>query len=378
MLKYRVEIFAVQLLIMSKKKKQIQNDNQLSKIYYNLKNSSAFTGKSRVLKQSNLSRNQIDKWFSAQPTYTLHKPIKRKFKHRKYVVRGIDQQWQMDLTDLLHFTKSNNGYRYILTVIDVFSRFAFARGLKTKTGLEVSHALEDIFILSKRQPKYIQSDAGKEFYNQHVMSMLKKYDIELFTVFSEIKAGMVERFNRTLKDRMYRYFTYSGTNKWVEELQDFINAYNNSVHSSIKQTPASINKENEVEVWNLQYNDLHKARKAKYRIGDLVRIAKAKNVFNRGFTPNWSYEEFKIHAVNTKYSPVMYELRDVNNEILKGRFYESELQKIENDDKIYVIDKVIRYKGTGSHKQALVLWKGYKTPTWIAFDRISSLKNVGL
>lgn len=291
-------------------------------------------------------------------------------------MRGLDAQWQADLADLPHFVYVNDGYRYILTVIDVFSRYAFARALKRKTGVEVAEALETIFKESKRQPHYLQTDEGKEFFNQRVQHILNQREIKLFSVYNENKAALVERLNRTIKDKMYRYFTYTGSNRWIDVLPDLIASYNSSTHSSIKCAPDSVTKANEADVWLEQYQDLKPATKTRFKMGDVVRIAKAKTTFNRGFTPNWSHEEFKIASINTKYAPPMYELRDVNSELLRGGFYEQELQLVNNTDQIYVIEKVIRTKGKGKQKQALVKWKGYRETSWIPFDRVSTLQNI--
>lgn len=328
------------------------------------------------MKSSGLSVKKVSAWLSKQPTYTLHRPLKRKFPRRKYVTRAIDDNWQMDLCEMPKFDADNDGYHYILTIIDVFSRFAFARALKTKTGIEVSAALKDVFTISKRQPHHIQVDGGTEFFNQHVLNLLKIYNIQLYSVYSEIKCGIIERFNRSLKDRMYRYFTYTGSYRWIDVLPDLIKAYNNSQHSSIKLAPADVNKENETDVWLEQYKDLKPATKTKFKIGDTVRISKAKKTFNRGFTKNWTFEEFIINAVDTKFQPAVYELRDGNNEIVRGRFYEQELQKVDNAEQIYIIEKVIKTKGKDGHKQALVKWQGYDKPTWIPHNRITTLQKI--
>lgn len=351
-------------------------DDILSEIYYNLDHPGGYSGLNKLIKHSKLKRQTVKTWLNKQLTYNLHKSIRKNFPRRKYTVRGIDFQWQVDLADIPKFVNHNKGYRYILTVIDVFSRYAFARGLKSKHGKGVSNALEDIFILSNRKPKYIQCDQGKEFYNIHVKSLLKRYDIELFSVFSDVKCALVERFNRTLKDKMYKYFTYNGTYNWIDVLSKLISSYNSSIHSTINIAPKDVGKSNETNIWLYQYKDLKKGIRQKYNIGDKVRISKYRKVFDRGFTTNWTNESFEIYAVNNKYSPIMYTLKDYYGEILKGKFYDYELQLIENPDDIYVIEKILNIKGKGKNKQAFVKWLGYKDPSWISYDSIGPLKKM--
>jgi len=351
-----------------------KDDDILSEIYYNPTHSVGFGSIKKLSQASQLNKTKVGEWLQYQPTYTLHKPARWKFKRRRYVTRGLNMQYQADLADLPNFVKNNDGYRYILTMIDVFSRFAFARALKTKSGVEVANALSDIF--QHRRCKILQTDNGKEFYNQHVQEVLKKYDIELFSVNNEIKCALVERFNRTLKDKMFKYFTYNGGRRWIDILQTLINTYNNTTHSSIKRTPASITDELQGTVWLEQYGRLKTGKTPKFKLNDRVRISNAKRLFSRGYTPNWSFEEFFIHDINTKYDPIMYTLRDSNDEIVQGRFYSYELQSIKNPDSVYIIEKVLKTRYRGIRKQALVKWRGYKQSEWIPYKNIASLSTI--
>ena len=123
------------------------------------------------------------------------------------IVYYIDEQWQIDLVDMSKLSKANKGFKYLMVVIDVFSKYAWLEPLKTKTGIEITKALKKIFDKNKRSPLVIQTDKGTEFLNSHVRTLLKSRKIKLFTTFSERKASVVERLNRTLKSRMWRYFT---------------------------------------------------------------------------------------------------------------------------------------------------------------------------
>ena len=356
--------------ILSKKDK-----NLLNKQYFDPLHQSSFGGVEKLAKTSKIHPNKVAKWLHQQWTYALHKPVRKSFPTRKYVTRGLHEQWQADLVEMQHFSRENAGHRYLLTVIDIFSRYAYARPLKSKSGPDVALALESIFKENGVTPRLLQTDQGLEFYNQHVRNVLDKYGIELFSIYSDKKAAIVERFNRTLKTRMYRAFTYQGNYRWLELLPKLIESYNHSYHRSIKTMPANINKMNETNVWSEQYSDLKEANKndAKFSIGDRVRISKDKGLFAKGYLQNWSDEEFIVHAVNFKYEPILYTLSDLEGELIEGSFYGKELQKVSNPSKLYRIERIIRTRVDGNKKESLVNWKGFSKPTWIETSQIQNI-----
>lgn len=271
-----------------------------------------------------------------------------------------------------HYSRENQGYRYILTVIDLFSRFAYALPLKNKTGIEVANTLDELFKQSK--PKYLQTDQGLEFYNSHVTKILEKYNVELFSIYSEKKAAVVERFNRTLKEKMFRMFTFQGNYKWYDKLQDLVDAYNNTYHRTLKAIPSRVNKANETDVWIKQYSDLKPGKDTlKLKVGDRVRITKAKTLFDKGYLQNWTDEEFIIKEINTKYNPIMYTLSALDGEVIKGTFYSQELQKVVNPSNLFRIEKILRTRIVNGKKEALVKWMGYKEPSWTNYSNINSI-----
>ena len=351
---------------------------KLSKHYFDPEKPGSFSGARSLRRYTHANENDVNDFLSKQWAYTLHKPVRQKFKRRRYVTSGMNRQWQADLVEMGHFAKENKNYKYMLTVIDIFSRYAYARPLKNKSGQEVATALGDIFNKNNIKPNYIQTDQGKEFYNKHVQKLLDEHNIKLFSVFTDQKAAIVERFNRTLKERMYRYFTFQGNHKWVDILPKLIRSYNNSYHSSIEQTPASVNKENEMEVWLRQYTDIKKGlkKRASYAIGDRVRISKLRGVFTKGYLPGWSDEEFTIHSMNTKYEPILYYLQDDDGEILKGGFYKEELQRVNNPENLYRIERIIKSRTAKNNlKQHYVKFMGYKNPVWINSNLVVPINN---
>lgn len=356
-----------------KGRKQSDLNSLLAETYFNAQHPASFGGISKLSKATNINPKAVKQFLSQQWTYNLHKPIRNVIPRRKYISRGLNHQWQSDLVEMQQYSRENQGNRYIICVIDIFSRFAYARPLKTKTGSDVSEALKSIFQDGSNLPKYLQTDQGKEFYNYHVKSLLESYNIELFSVYSEKKAAIVERFQRTLQERMYRAFTYQGNYKWLDLLPKLIDSYNNSYHRSIKTTPALVNKSNETDIWINQYSNIKVQPKQKFNVGDYVRIPKEKTVFSKGYIEKWTDEEFVITHVKKKFSPAMYTIADLNGETIKGSFYEQELQKVVNPQKLYRIERVIRTRTINNVKQALVKWKGYKNPSWIDYSQIQSI-----
>jgi len=169
-------------------------------------------------------------------------------------VPNIDDQFQADNVDMQSFEKDNKGYRYTLTVIDIFLRYAWVIPLKSKRGDDVRDAF--VTILRERKPVNTQFDEGKEFYNRTVKELLEKVGIEYFSTYSDKKAAIVERFNRILKTRMWKYFTANNSRTWLPVLHKFVNSYNQSYHSSISMTPTEASKEeNHNTVWWNLYGD---------------------------------------------------------------------------------------------------------------------------
>ena len=267
----------------------------------------------------------------------------------------------------------NHGFRYILNVIDVFSKFVWSVPIKDKTGKTITNTFQSIVKTSKRKPNKLWVDNGSEFYNNVFQKWLVENEIKMYSTFNEGKAVVIERFNRTLKNKMYKYFTANNTYKYVDVLPDLINEYNNHKHSTIKMTPTEASmKYNEKVIKNDVYSiDDKTIYKSKFKVGDRVRISKYKRaLFDKGYTPNWSEEVFVIVGIQHT-NPTTYIIKDYNNEIIEGSFYENELQKTDQD--FYRIDKVIKkdYK----KKLALVSWKGYPKEfnSWIPLNDVKNI-----
>ena len=223
----------------------------------------------------------------------------------------------------------SHGFKYIINVIAVFSKFVWSFPIKDKTGETITNTFQSIVKTSKRKPKKSWVDNGSEFYNNVFKKWLVENEIEMYSTFNEGKAVVIERFNRTLKNNMYKYFTANNTYKYVDVLPDLINEYNNHKHSTIKMTPTEASmKYNEKVIQNDAYSIHDKTIcKSKFMVGDRVRIIKYKRtLLDKGYTPNWSEEVFVIVGIQHT-NPTTYIIKDYNNEIIEGSFYENELQK---------------------------------------------------
>ena len=372
-----------------RKQKKTVVSKLLQRLYYTPKFPSSFGGKAplksavkKELKKKKIKRsnknldNSITSWLEDQKTYTLHKQPKRSFQRRQIIVGGINDQWQADLADMQLLASDNLGMKYILMVIDCFSRKAWARALKDKSGKSVASAFSDIFKVQE-PPRKIQTDKGKEFYNVHVQTLLKNKGVHLFsTEDPNTKAAMVERLNRTIKNKLYSYLYAKNTNKWIDVLQDIIDSYNNKKHSVIKMAPSEVTNENaHIVSMNNRHNrgkgrTLSTGSKKTFKSGDLVRIVSEGNVFKKKYLPQWTEEIFRVRG-RLGTAPAVYRIEDLSGEIIKGTFYAEELQKVTSLPTVHEIEKVLEEKGN----KLLVKWRGYPDSMnqWI---HKSSLKKI--
>lgn len=290
----------------------------------------------------------------------LHKQARKRFLRRRVVMKGIDDLWQADLVEMGNYSTQNKGYRYLLTVIDTFSKFSWVEPLKTKTSKDVVKAFKNIFKFG-RKPINLQTDDGKEFFNKNFDVLMKTYKINHYSTFSVMKASIVERFNRTLKGMMWKEFSYNGSYHWLDKYKDLVKTYNKNYHRTIKMAPIKVNKSNEDTLLNTVYNHLKIHPPSKYHVGDHVRISKYKHVFEKGFTPNWTTEIFKIKSIKNTY-PTTYILEDYQGNPIKGGFYNEELSKTRYPN-TYLVEKILKTDGD----RVFVKWLGFPNDhnSWI-------------
>ena len=344
--------------------KSLSHSRILNSIYYDTKQTGSFGGIDRLRRASHpalgASVKEVRQWLSEQDTYTLHKPVRYRFRRRRVVVGGINHQWQADLVDMSRLKRYNDDHTFLLIVIDVFSKKAWSIPLKNKSASSLTAAFRRL-LKNNDGPQTMQTDKGKEFLNRQLQDFYKQKGIRHFTTHNEeTKACIVERFNRTLKTRMWKYFTKYQTLRYLDVVQHLVDSYNASYHRSIGMSPTEVNVVNQEKVWQRLYGtEKTSTIEPGLKVDDRVRISKAKRMFKKGYLPNWSDEIFTVKSVH-RTDPPVYRLIDDQGSHIEGTFYEPELQKlIVTKDKVYRIEKVLQQRKRGRKAQVLVKWLGY-------------------
>ena len=284
----------------------------------------------------------------------LNKPTINKFERQKIIVNHINEIHSTDLVDMSQYSKMNRGYKYIFTNIDVFSKIAYAFPLKSKKIQDIKPCFEKIF--KNNKPKYIWSDKEPAFLSKEMQNFFKNNNVKIYHTNSHLKAVIIERFNRSLRELMMKEFVKNNNTVWYNILPNLIKKYNNRYHSTIKMKPIQVNKNNEKYIKENIYTYNKTSKIPKFKINDLVRISlKRRPIFDKpSGNIKWSEELFKIHSIK-KSNVITYKIKDLNNNIIEGVFYERELLKSKNNSEIYIIEKIIRK----NKDKYLVKWKGY-------------------
>ena len=232
------------------------------------------------------------------------------------------------------------------------------KDIKSRTAAD--KILRDKAYKIAKDPKYCGSQRGLasmvykffEFYNRSMKSWLEKNDIEMYSAHNEGKSVVAERFIWTIKKKIYKYMTSILKNLYIDKLDDIVHKYSNKKHRTIKMKP--------IDVKDNTYIDFGKDNDPKFKVSDHVRISKYKNIFAKGYTPNWSEEVFVIKNIRNTVQWA-YVIHDLNGEEITGTFYEKDLQKIDRQE--FRIEKVIKKKGD----KLYVKWKGYDNSfnSWI-------------
>ena len=217
-------------------------------------------------------------------------------------------------------SKKNKDIKYLLCAIDLYSKYAFVIPLKDKKGISIVNAFNKIIKQYNKKPNKIWVDQGGEFYNHVFKKWLLDNDIIMYSTFNEGKSVVAERFIRTLKNELYKHMTATGKNVYYDVLDDVVNEYNNTKRNTIKMKPIDVGDNKRV------YIDERNEKDSRFKVGDRVRISKFKNIFAKGYTPNWSKEIFIVNNINDTV-PYTYNLKDLNGEEIIGSFYDRELQK---------------------------------------------------
>ena len=305
----------------------------------------------------------------------LHKPVRKNFTKRFVFVRNSNDIWAADLIDLRSHSKKNDGMKYILMVIDVFSKYGWAVPIKFKTGSAVADAFKQI-LDTEAPPKKLWVDEGKEFLNKIMDRILKKHGIEIYSTHNDEKCSVVERWNRTIKTKLWKYFSANGTYRYIDVLQALIDKYNNTRHRSTGLTPIEARKlENHEKVFkNLYFKKVQDREfNPRFKVGDEVRITKKKKLFDKGYTNNWTHKIYTIAEVLNTFPPT-YKIKD-DKGVFEGSFYEAELQK--TNENVFQIEKILGWKMIDGERYGRVKWKGYDSSynSWVPAKEIKHVRD---
>ena len=346
-------------------------NEKLERIFYNPEHNAGFSNVDKLwlAVEKKIPKKYITTFLENQNTYTVNRSRRKKFKRLHYEVNNIDDLWQIDLIDFTSIKQHNDGFSYILTCIDTFSKYLWMEKLKNKSSKEVLKAFK--LMLKGRKCRNLMSDSGSEFCNKTFKDFLAKNDINFYqNVDDATHACIVERVILTVKRKLFKYLYFKKTYRYIDVYKKICKSYNSSYHKTIKMRPIDVCDTNIVEVYkNIQ--ESHKKsnhKKPKFRIGLFVRISRKKDVFAKGSEgQNFTEEIFKIIGV-FNHNPPMYKIEDLLGESIKGKFYESEMQKVMFDpDAQFDIDKIIRKRKINGNHQFLVSWIGWppKFTSWI-------------
>ena len=357
--------------------------NKLKNIYYDLRNPGSFGGKEKLYIEGkkfypNLKRKDVNEWLSEQIVYTLHKQARKNFKRNPVVAEHINENFQADLLDMQEYSKLNEGYRYLLTVIDVFSKRAWVEKLRSKNKTNVADAMKKIVILNN--PTKLMTDEGTEFKNNLFSALMKKHNINhFFAKNKDVKCSVVERFNKTLKDHLTKYTTYKGTRRYADIIHDFLEGYHKAKHRSIGMAPEEVTEDNSKKVFKKLYGYDSKREylrnfvKAKLNIGDNVRKKYSLGALEKGYLPKWTDETFKVFkALNGKNRPY-YKIKNTEGNTESKRFYPEEIQKV--NPLLYRVEKIIRNRRKNGVKEYFVKWTNYPESenSWIPASNLTEL-----
>ena len=239
--------------------------------------------------------------------------------------------WGADLADKQLLSKFNKGFRFLLCVIDIFSKYAWVISLKDKKGVNIVNAFQKILKESTRKLNKIRVDKGSKFYNNSFKKWLQDNDIVMSSTNNKGKSAVAERFIRTIKNKICKYITSISKNIYIDKLDDIVKKYNNTYHTSIKMKPVDV-KDDTYIGFKKEVND----KNPKFKVGDHV------NNFAKGYMPDWSEEIFIIKKGKNTVPWIYVVINDLNGEEIIGTFYENELQGTSQQE--FRIKKVLNKK----------------------------------
>ena len=307
----------------------------MEKIYTDPSHPAAFGGTNLLYSavKKKYTKNQVKKFLSKQRTYRKFKTKPAKIARARIITSSVGQIYQLDIADMHRHTRYNKGKRYILTLVDCFSRKLYARGLKQKSADQTAEALKNIFHQIKLEGNllahsYVGLDLGAEFWNKNVYAVFKELNVHPYALRKPLKAAMVENAIRYLKDRIYKYVDSSGDRNWSDKLQSFVNAKNNRPLKSLGGLPPNgVTFENQASVFdNLYPIDKVKKRPLPLTIGQKVQISLDRLPFSKSYDGFYSNKYYRVKRRRDHNGIFRYTLEDLDDGAeISGTFYAEEL-----------------------------------------------------
>ena len=331
--------------------------------YTNPSHPTSYSGIKRLGKYYNLSTRESKRILGKVNSYSIHRETKKPKYRNPFFIYQLRQQVQMDLIDVANLATQNDNTKFLLTAIDMFSKILICIPMQNKTGASSKVAVGQVLMQLGDKPKKIMTDAGMEFLNAQVQTLLDEEGVTHFTPGSDMKCVGVERVNKTLQRKIYQHMTEYRTDRYIDVLQDLVSSYNNSTHSSIGVTPVEaedpVNHLKVLDMLNEHYSDIvEKRKKPKFEVGNTVRVAKLKSKFHRSYNAQQNEELYEIMRINQDMPIPLYYLKSLEElDDIEGGFYANELTLVNFD--VFDIDRVLKRRTHRGVRQALVKWRGY-------------------
>lgn len=360
-------------------------NNALKEIYYNPVSASAFSSSERLLREAkrkgiDVNKKDVDIFLSSQFPYTLYHRYVKRFKRNATVAMSYGDLAQADLVDVTRYAGKNKGIKYLLTLIDVFTRLSFVEPLKTKSGIEVCNALERIFRVYR--PNNLETDAGKEFLNRHVQSLLQSLFVNYFVSHNEaIKCSIIERYQRTLMQKIEKLMCSKGNQEYIKDLNSVVEGINRSHHRTLGMSPIEAANSDKQTIFRKLYGcdnerELlkHQARKKfRFTLGDHVRVPLVRQAFRKGYMQTFSDELYKVVQQKKTGERPTYVLENYDGERVRGSYYEPEMVLVSNSD-LYRVH-ILRTRMKKGKKEYLVRYVNFPDQKeWIPASRLESIK----
>ena len=349
-------------------------EKKLKDIYYNLNGGEgAYSGSAVILKNVYNEKNPENKitikkaqfFLNKQDSYVLHRKKSINYKRNKVWVFEPDMQFCAAIVDLPSYREHNNGKKYILLIMEVFTKFLYAEPLERKDTDTSLEGLKKIMKRVKKYPLTMQVDAGGEFLNKKMKIYMKKLNIHMFTSDGLKKNSICERVIRTILTKIYRRFDTTYSKNWLDILPKIVQSYNNTFHRSIGMRPRDVTFRNHIEVYNKLYKK-HTKITPKLKNDDLVKLNLNLGVFSKAYSQSWSRANYKIVSIKYPqggYIP-MYKIQQLASEKrVPGYFYPSELLKLNKDvfsetNFSFPIEAI--YPSKKGNKYRAIKWLGYE------------------